>query len=240
MGVLHLLQGVLMLSLASNFVVNITTSYLHPTLSGIPTTITENIFSVSVGPLVALFLFISAFAHFTLCTSGARNWYLSNLEKKINYARWVEYALSSSVMIVIIALLSGMFDFPSLILLFSINAFMNLCGLIMEKYNQNNAKPDWTAFVVGCFAGIVPWIVICMYFFGAASRADNLIPTFVYFILLSLFVFFNIFAINMYLQYKKVGPWKDYIFGEKMYIVLSLVAKSLLAWQVFFGALRRG
>ena len=38
--------------------------------------------------------------------------------------------------------------------------------------------------------------------------------------------------------HKKVGPWRDYLYGEFMYIVLSLVAKSLLAWQVFAGTLR--
>jgi hypothetical protein len=51
-------------------------------------------------------------------------------------------------------------------------------------------------------------------------------------------VFFNAFAINMFLQYKGIGKWKDYMYGERMYIVLSLVAKSALAWQVFFGTLR--
>ena len=41
----------------------------------------------------------------------------------------------------------------------------------------------------------------------------------------------------MILQYKKVGPWKDYLYGEFIYIILSLVAKSLLAWQVFADTL---
>jgi hypothetical protein len=59
----------------------------------------------------------------------------------------------------------------------------------------------------------------------------------VYAIIASIFVFFNIFAVNMFLQYKKVGPWKDYLFGERMFIVLSLVAKTLLAWQIFAGTL---
>ena len=51
-------------------------------------------------------------------------------------------------------------------------------------------------------------------------------------------IFFNIFALNMFLQYKKVGKWKDYLHGERAYIILSLVAKSALAWQVFVGTLR--
>jgi hypothetical protein len=42
----------------------------------------------------------------------------------------------------------------------------------------------------------------------------------------------------MVLQYGKVSRWKDYLVGEKTYMVLSLVAKSLLAWQVWSGTLR--
>jgi hypothetical protein len=42
----------------------------------------------------------------------------------------------------------------------------------------------------------------------------------------------------MFLQYRKVGPWKDYLFGERVYVFLSLFAKSALAWQVFAGTLR--
>jgi hypothetical protein len=37
----------------------------------------------------------------------------------------------------------------------------------------------------------------------------------------------------MVLQYKQVGRWRDYLFGEKAYIVLSLTAKTALAWQIF-------
>jgi hypothetical protein len=59
-------------------------------------------------------------------------------------------------------------------------------------------------------------------------------PAFVYGIIISLFLFFNVFALNMWLQYKRVGPWRDYLFGERMYIILSATAKSALAWQVFF------
>lgn len=59
-----------------------------------------------------------------------------------------------------------------------------------------------------------------------------------YAIVPTIFVFFNIFAVNMVLQYKKVGPWKNYLFGERMYIVLSLLAKTALAWQIFMGTLR--
>ena len=42
----------------------------------------------------------------------------------------------------------------------------------------------------------------------------------------------------MILQYKRIGKWKDYLYGEKGYIVLSLVAKSVLAWIAFAGVMQ--
>jgi hypothetical protein len=108
----------------------------------------------------------------------------------------------------------------------------------MELHNQTTERTNWTAFIFGCIAGIVPWIVITLYFIGAVGQYIDAIPSFVYAILGSIFVFFNVFAINMFLQYKKVGPWKDYLFGERVYILLSLVAKTALAWQIWSGTLR--
>ena len=45
------------------------------------------------------------------------------------------------------------------------------------------------------------------------------------------------FALVQWKQYGAKGKWADYIYGKRRYIVLSFVAKSLLAWQVFAGAL---
>ena len=114
---------------------------------------------------------------------------------------------------------------------------MNLFGIMMELHNQTTDRTDWTSFVYGCIAGIIPWMVIVLYFLGAISSSGAEPPGFVYAIIPTIFVFFNIFAVNMVLQYKKVGPWKDYLFGERVYIVLSLVAKTALAWQIWVGTL---
>jgi len=141
-------------------------------------------------------------------------------------------------MIVVIAMLVGMYDLSSLILIFALNATMNLFGLMMELHNQRTERTDWTSFYFGSLVGGVPWIVIIVYFLGAVSGNSGTVPTFVYVLIVVLLIFWITFPVNMVLQYKKVGPWKDYLFGEKVYIILSLTAKSLLAWQVFAGTLR--
>jgi hypothetical protein len=114
---------------------------------------------------------------------------------------------------------------------------MNLFGIMMEYDNQDREKVRWTSFIYGSIAGIIPWLAMAVSLYGSAVINDAAPPNFVYAIIISLFLFFNSFAVNMYLQYKKVGPWKNYLFGERAYIVLSLVAKTALAWQIFAGTL---
>ena len=237
MGFLHLAQGILMLVLSNSFSLPVIGSYLKFNTTTMQLTSTpETLFSLKIGPMVAIFLFLSALAHFAVSTIFYK-WYIENLLRHINIARWVEYAFSSSIMIVVIAMLVGVYELSALILLFGLNTMMILFGWMMELHNQTTDKTNWTAFVFGCIAGIIPWIVIAIYLFSAGGGA-NKAPDFVYWIYFSIFLFFNSFAINQVLQYKKVGRWADYLYGEKAYIILSLVAKSLLAWQVFAGTLR--
>jgi hypothetical protein len=238
MGILHLVQGIFMWVISNDTTYPVFTNFLRfdvqlKTLVPNPTLV----YHLRFGPAVAVFLLLSAVAHFSLATFGYR-WYVAKLKSGMNPARFYEYALSSSLMIVLIGMLVGVTDLGALILLFGLNAMMNLFGIMMELHNQTTAKTDWTAFIYGCIAGFIPWIIIFMTFYGALGSSTAKPPAFVYAIVPTIFVFFSIFAVNMFLQYKKVGPWKDYLFGERMYIVLSLVAKTALAWQIWVGTLR--
>jgi len=239
MGLLHLAQAVFILILSNNFTLPITTSFLSYDESiGKLWPVTETLVDLPLGIMVAVFLLLSAVAHFTVASPGIFGWYVGNLKKGINYTRWYEYAFSASLMIVLIGMLCGVYDLGALIMAFVLTGVMNLCGLLMEVHNQDTTRTNWTSYVIGCIAGIAPWIAIAVYFFGSLAQAEGGVPTFVYAILPTLFVFFFSFALNMVLQYKKVGPWRDYLFGERVYILLSLIAKSALAWQVFGGTLR--
>jgi hypothetical protein len=237
MGFLHLVQGVFMILVSNDTTYPIFTNFLSfntETFSLAPEP--KLLYELRFGPAVAAFLLISAVAHFYLATIGHRK-YVENLNRGMNPIRFYEYALSSSLMIVLIGMLAGLWDLGAIILIFGINAMMNLFGIMMELHNQGTPKTSWTAYIYGCIAGIFPWIVIFVYFLGSVNSGDAKPPAFVYAIIPTLFVFFNIFAINMVLQYKKVGRWRDYLFGERVYIILSLTSKSVLAWLIFAGTL---
>ena len=244
MGTVHLVQGIIMLILATTviqkiveFQPTITQFFLQfNTSTQSLESASKDLFTLPFGILVASFLFISAAAHGIIVLKSEV--YFADLKKGINRFRWFEYALSSSVMIVLISTLFGIYDIASLCLIFIVNASMNLFGLVMEQLNSGAEKTNvnWGPFIWGGIAGIAPWIAIFLYMFGTGNF--DMVPWFVWAIVGTYFVAFNTFPINMILQYKRVGKWKDYIYGERTYIVLSLAAKSFLAWLVLFGAMQ--
>ena len=231
MGALHLIQGILVLVLATDFTLPVTATFL---LGPPGTTETESVvlFDLSIAWGVAAFLFLSALFHFILATVGAGR-YRDQLSRGQNQFRWIEYSLSSSIMIVLIAMLAGIDNVVALLALFGVNAGMIFMGSVQERYEEPGGSlwPFW----LGCILGVVPWIAIGIYLVTPGSEANP--PGFVYGIFISLFIFFNSFALTQFAQYREIGRWKQYLTGERTYILLSLLAKSALAWQVFAGTL---
>ena len=197
---------------------------------------TVELFTINLGGAIIAFLLLSAIFHFLIISPWFKKRYFDGLANTHNYFRWTEYSLSSSIMITSIMLLNGFTDFAGLIAVFAVNASMILFGALQEKYEKpGNGKG--LPFIMGCMTGVVPWIIIFISVFRPGYEGANEIPPFVYGIIVTIFIAFNTFAVNQALQYKQVGKWKDYLFGERVYITLSFVAKSLLAWQVFSGAI---
>ena len=239
-GVLHLVQAVvfawILTQLTTQITFGVTADYLAgPPGFPIPPERVE-LFAVNVGAGVVAFLLLSAIFHFLVASPLFFGRYSAGLKKNRNYFRWVEYSLSSSIMIWLIAQTTGITDITALFAIFAANAAMIGFGALQEKY-ESPGSGGFLPFIMGSMVGVVPWVAIVIYFLSPGSASTVEPPSFVYGIIISLFVFFNTFAINQVLQYRQVGPWRDYLFGERVYITLSLVAKTALAWQVFSGSI---
>ena len=228
---LHLAQAVAVLVLATDFAVPVTQS-LPTGPPGTPPGSPEALFDVPIGAAVALFLALAAVDHLLTATAFRRT-YEDDLRRGINRFRWVEYSFSATIMVLLIALYSGIDGISALIGIAGANVAMILFGWLQEASNPpGRSTVTMRPFWFGCVAGAAPWIAI-----GYNVVAADDVPGFVIGIFVSLFVFFNSFALNQWLQYRQRGPWRSYAFGEKTYLVLSLVAKSALAWQIFGGSL---
>lgn len=232
-GVFHLIQAIMIIALSNSFALPVSVNYLQD--APIPGAAFESIklfdFPIAIG--VAIFSLLSALAHFWIVGPGFKT-YSNDLSNKRNIARWIEYSISSTLMIVLISLINAVWDVIALIAIAGANISMILFGWLQEKYEEPG-KGSLLPFWFGCIAGIVPWIAMFWLLFSPGSTNEP--PGFVYGVVISLFLFFNSFALVQWLQYKQVGRFKDYLVGERLYITLSFVAKSALAWQIFAGVL---
>jgi hypothetical protein len=235
-GLIHAAQATILLLIADDVSLPVYASWIDGPPGAASLDLGEPLFELPFAPAVAAFLYLAAGDHLLVSFGRTRKWYERSLAQSINYARWIEYSVSASLMIALIAMLAGVWELNALIAIFAVNAAMILFGLLMERGSRPGPDADWLPFWLGTGVGMVPWAVIAIQLARGQSETGS-VPGFVYGIFFSLLVLFALFAANMWLQYRQIGRWRDYLFGERSYIVLSLTAKSALAWQVYAGAL---
>ena len=229
--VLHLAQAAAVAVLAGDFAITVTSSFpAGPPGSAVPAP--DPLFDVRIGWAVALFLGLAALDHLVTATV-ARGTYERDLRRGINRFRWVEYSVSATLMVVLIGFYSGISGINAVIAVAGANVGMILFGWVQELMNPpGRSRTTMLPFWFGTLVGLAPWVAIAVNIFGSAT-----VPGFVYGIVVVQALLFFSFGLNQWLQYRGVGRWTDYAYGEKVYLVLSLVAKSLLAWQIFGGSL---
>jgi Heliorhodopsin len=229
--VLHLGQAIAIAALTGSFAISVTSAFPEGP-PGTRAPLANELFKVAIGPAIAIFLALAALDHL-LTATALRGTYESDLRRGINRFRWIEYSVSATLMVVLISFYSGITNIDAIVAIIGANVAMILFGWLQERMNPpGRATTTMMPFWFGTVAGLAPWIAILINVVGSKT-----VPGFVYGIVLTEAVFFFSFALNQWLQYRSIGKWADYAFGEKTYLVLSLVAKSLLAWQIFGGSL---
>jgi VanZ family protein len=231
LAALHAVQAVLIVVLAGDFAIQVVSTFPEgPPGTRVPAA--DDLFAVRIGVAIAVFLALAAIDHLVTATV-ARATYEADLRRGINRFRWVEYSFSATLMVILIAFYSGITNITTVIAVAGANVAMILFGWVQERVNPpGRAETTMLPFWFGTIAGIAPWVAIAVQIIGSET-----VPGFVYGIVVVQFVLFFSFGLNQWLQYRQIGPWTDYVYGEKAYLVLSLAAKSLLAWQIYFPSL---
>jgi len=196
----------------------------------------------TVQGLLVAFFFITALFHFIYATSSL---YPELITKRNNWLRWIEYSITSTIMLYIIALLCTVKDTNTYILLGSCNVIMISLGqLIEEKINMGQSP--WIPMAASFFLLFSEFSVITRDFsrrindvnsYIQSSPSSRLgigkIPTWIIYMLVILFLFFSCFGIVS--LYYSIYPDTSYEMVEKAYIILSLIAKTTLGGFLAYG-----
>ena len=227
--ILHLGQAFAVLLLTNDFAIKVLSSFPAgpPGTEGL---VTSTLFEVRIGWVIAAFLALAGIDHLITSTFG-RKVYERDLRSGINRFRWAEYSISASLMVVVISMYWGILTLAALVTVVGANVAMILFGWLQEKMNPpGRTKTTMMPFWFGTLAGITPWLAMLV---NISQIPLEEAPSGLVLIQIVQAVFFFCFGLKQWLQYRGIGKWKSYMFGEKTYLILSLGAKSLLAWQIF-------
>lgn len=208
-----------------------------PVASIVKAVLVWNVTGTLMKVLVIVYFMFTCFFHILYATDCfGTGKYSQALANGNNYFRWIEYAISSTIMTFLILIITGVKDFDLVIFTLIINIAMIMCGQIVEAAKDKKVK--YVALAVGfiCLLGIS--YVILRTFFTRLIQANKYgfkIPGYVYAIVFPLIAWYASFGIVSLLQVIKGGNYLTY---EKWYIFLSFLSKLNLGVFVAFGLTR--
>lgn len=198
----------------------------------------KTLFTTELWPFVAGFAALSTVNH----AASVMFWdkYQSFVGDARNPWRWAEYALSAGIMLALVSQLSGVYEADILTVIFvGVMLLMSLGHIIEITADPRKAR---MIFVVGFVLMLALWLFPTVSFYDAIQRSERNPPDVVYVILITMFVLYSSFGGVSWLQLTRRGSeswFADYRNVETSYLVLSLIAKTLLTNLTLFGVLFR-
>lgn len=236
-------QGLAIAVLGRTVSLPINTSYLnvdslasHAAGHQVLTQASRHLFDVNLLALVTTIIFLSAIFHLLIVTNY-RGRYEATLKQGVNKLRWIDFGLTAGLMLVVISLLNGVYDISILLAIFVLIALLHILGYFLETQASSSLKSKMHIFKGLLLAGGTVWLIIALYVKAAIIYGQGL-PHYVYFIDGSIFIITLGLALNTYLSFRRIGRWKNYLYSERNFMVLSLIAKTALTWQIYLGILR--
>ena len=166
-----------------------------------------------------------------------RKQYEKGLKNGLNRHSWAEHGVVLALIMITVAMLSGILDLVSLLFILWLSGLTAWLGYKFQQYQLSVKKTDWQLYGAALKAGAWVWVAVLIYMLGALIWGRGL-PAFVYWIYVSMVLIGAGFAYNVYQSSKQNGRWANKLWSERVYIILTLVGASALAWQVFAGTLR--
>ena len=146
----------MILILATDFTITVTSSFPAGP-PGTPPPAPDALFDVRIGTAIAVFLGLAALDHFLTSTVFRRR-YEADLRDGINRFRWLEYSLSSTLMVLLISFYAGITGLAAVIGIAGANVAMILFGWLQERMNPAGQDTvTMVPFWFGTLVGLAPW-----------------------------------------------------------------------------------
>lgn len=184
---------------------------------------TEVLATVELRYLLAAVLAFAGVASLLLAYRFRTN-YEKSLADNASGIRWLVNGVIVALSVEFVALLAGITDLVTLKLIAGLIILSALLALIAERQNKG-AKPNWLAYILGVFAGVLAWLPIIGVFVGTWLYGSESYDWYVY-------AAAGVLAISSILvarrQYKWIKSNGNYLQNEEGYLKTELFTKLAL------------
>lgn len=232
---LYFVQALLIIVLSNGFSIPLTASYIQ----GPPgSTIYEEVvlLQMPTALMVAMVLLISGLTHLYLVMPTGLARYGAELAVHRQTVRWLDWCVTSSLMVVVIAQIASISNVLTLTAVGAVNAAAILFAMLQEKYEVPRTG-GLLPLLFGGLMGIIPWGMFAFILSGLGGVGAARTPAYVYGIVLSQLLAYTAYATITYFHHRQSGKVQDYLVMESALIALGFAAKAALAWSVYAGVL---
>lgn len=194
------------------------------------------------------FLFTSLVHLFYYTDGFGSGVYKEQIKNSKNVFRWMEYALSSTAMIFVLCIISGIKEADTVMLITLTNAALMSLGYFVEVAPTKKSKI--VALTVGFYIFGILWYTILSNFYRRIDEVEDVdhptipgkkreVPSWVKQVLTPMFfwyISFGIVAIFYVRNYDKIGF--DFARYERYYIILSYLSKAFMGYYLAYGLTR--
>lgn len=197
---------------------------------------------------VTMFFFITGMFHMIYAINFLNFYEEQVYVQKTNLFRWIEYAITATLMMRVIASSAGVYDVGTMSLITAGTIVIMLCGYVVEK--SLAMKVGSIAYTTTFFAWLLEIVIFVIVFTSFSSVMNGFnnssdkekVPSFIYAILFTQLVFYSSFGIvqlTQVIKFAKNNVDFDYSNYEVVYLILSFASKFVLGSLVAYGSTRQ-
>lgn len=192
---------------------------------------------------------VTALFHLFYYTDGfGTGAYSAQLAAGRNSYRWIEYAITSTAMVFVLSIISGVKSADSVFLICTANVVLMSFGYFIEIAPTKKSKI--VGLVAGFFSLLTIWYIILFNFYNRVSEVEDVphptregefrsVPSWVKQVLTPMFIWYLSFGIVAALYVKNVDkPGFNFVTYERYYVILSYLSKAFMGYYLTFGLTR--